>query len=152
MSPLGHWAYGHLSMIMPYPRFGAGPTPRARRPRPSEKIASRVISGHLTFNPPRQANASPRSARPSPSEGRAPHARDDGITSTELPSPSGHRPLANSSIIDRRASACVSGPYHPGAETAPLRENHPSPTPLWQRNPFGTPTSWPSCSGNPITN
>jgi hypothetical protein len=38
-----------------------------------------------------------------PLEGRAPHARNVGITPTELPSPSGHRPLANSSAIMTRS-------------------------------------------------
>ena len=56
------------------PRHAYGLAMRARRPRPSEKTTSRVISrpspiGHLT-------SASP------PAEGRAPHARKQRMTPT----------------------------------------------------------------------
>jgi hypothetical protein len=57
-------------------------------------------------------------------EGRAPHARKDGITPTPMFPPFGHRPVANSSIIGTWLGSPPALP--PGAETAPLRENRPS--------------------------
>jgi hypothetical protein len=62
MSPLGHWAYGQLSMVTPYPGSGSRPATRARRPRPSEKTALRVIpglspQGHLILARPPEGQA-----------------------------------------------------------------------------------------------
>jgi len=73
------------------PRFGYGRAMRTHRVRPPDKTAFRVVprsspQGHLT-------SASP------PSEGRAPHARDVGITPSEMSPPFGHRSLSNSSAI-----------------------------------------------------
>jgi len=112
MPPLGHRACVHPSMIMPYPGLAHGLATRARRPRPSEKIAPRVISGfppqgHLTLaDPPGGAG----SARP---QGRLCPYREIA--------PSGQRPLACPSMIMtcpglRRIR--ISGP----AERVPVRE------------------------------
>jgi len=67
-----------------------GPAARARRPRPSEKITFRVISGlspqgHLT--------------RANPPEGRAPHARMGTPWLHPGMSPPGPRPLDYSSLV-----------------------------------------------------
>jgi hypothetical protein len=73
--------------------LGLRPAPflRTRRPRPSEKTAFHLIpglspQGHPSLDGP-------------PLEGRAPHARDVGITPSEMSPPFGHRPLSNSSVI-----------------------------------------------------
>jgi len=73
------------------PRLASGLAMRTRRPRPSEKTASRV-------------NPGPSSARPShprlgpPAEGRAPHARYETITLTPTLPPFGNWPLAHLSV------------------------------------------------------
>jgi len=143
MSPLGHWAYGHLSMVMPYPRFGAGLATRARRPRPSEKTTSRVISGLSPVgdrhcNWPRRGGAG--SARP---RGR----RNANRIALSLRPPAS-RLLVHNIDVPRLAS----GPATRARRPRPSEKTVTSPTPLWQRNPFGTPTSWPSSPGNPTTN
>jgi len=91
ISPLGHRPPDYSSLVMPYPRLASGPATRARGPRPSEKITFRVISGlspqgHLT--------------RANPPEGRAPHARNDGITPTPTSPPPGHRLIVNPSAAN----------------------------------------------------
>gem|GEM_PF-5950397 len=95
---------------MPWHPYGR--TTRTRRPRPSEKIAPRVISGfppqgHLTLaNPPGGAG----SARP---QGRLCPYREIA--------PSGHRPLARPSMIMTCPGSHrirISGP----AERVPIRE------------------------------
>jgi hypothetical protein len=109
MPRLGHRPLAFSSLVMPYPGFASGRTTRARRPRPSEKTTSRVISGLSPVGdrrcnwPPLGGAGSarphgnalappgPHPARPSvlgsPSEGRAPHARNVGIAPYRCISP-----------------------------------------------------------------
>ena len=95
------------------PRPAPGFSTQARRPRPSEKNASRVISstspqGHPSSDCP-------------PLEGRAPHARNIGITATP-----DCLLLATGSSATHRGScytrACAR-PYNADAQSASLREN-----------------------------
>ena len=74
------------------PRLASGLTTRTRRPRPSEKISFRVNSrlsplGHPSSDSPHL-------------EGRAPHARNDGITPTPTSPPPGHRLIVNPSAAN----------------------------------------------------
>jgi len=66
------------------------------------------ICGRTECVPPRKPSFAPFPGLPPlghasldgpPAEGRALHARDDGITPTQMFPPFGHRPVANSSII-----------------------------------------------------
>jgi hypothetical protein len=113
MSPLGHRAIVDGCGRNGMPRLASGLAMRARRPRPSEKTASRVISstspqGHPSSDSP-------------PLEGRAPHARNIGIT----PTPNCLL-LATGSSATHRGScytrACAR-PYNADAQSASLREN-----------------------------
>jgi hypothetical protein len=99
---------------MPYPGMRPPRFLRARRPRPSEKTAFRVIS---RFSPLGHASWAclPR--------GGAGSARPHGnalASPWHVPA----RPPASRLLLARHAlpRACVR-PCHPGAETAPLREN-----------------------------
>jgi len=88
---------------------------RARRPRPSEKTTARVIPGFSPLGHPCRAGP--------PAEGRAPHARKEGITPTPTLPRFGHRPLANSWVA-MTCPVCV-GPFlrtrrpRPSEKTAP---------------------------------
>jgi len=94
------------------PRLAPGPYLRTRRPRPSEKTALRVFSG---FSP------QGLSLGPGPLEGRALHARKEGITPTPALPLLGHQPVANPSATMRglgSRSARISG----RAERVPPRK------------------------------
>jgi hypothetical protein len=162
---------GHLTLARP-PRRGGLRTPvmsAYRQPncplRPATGLSPTRRSSHHTlarpppYHPgaetaPLRENHLPRHLPPlppkatppwlAPLEGRAPHARDDGITSTELPSPSGHRPLANSSII----ATCLGLPpaVPPGrGDRAPPRKPPPAPSPAPSPqgpHPLALPSFW----------
>jgi len=78
------WERNALAFVRPYHADARSASLRENRPPP--------IPGAFPGRP------SPR-RMVHPVEGRAPHARDDGITPTPMFPPFGHRPVANSSII-----------------------------------------------------
>jgi hypothetical protein len=109
ISALGPWPFAYAPGGNEMPGHPEGRTTRTHRVRPSEKIAYPRTS-------PRQA-ISPGSLHPA--EGRAPHARREGITPT-LPH-FRHRPLANSWVAItcpglRRARICGRGDRAPPRE------------------------------------
>ena len=122
-----HNAYPNVSSIWPPASrqlvrdhdalgFAPGPYSRARRPRPSEKIASRVVSGYSPLGH-RFALALPRRG------GLRTPATTHWASHVHVPArPSGVRLRAR---WECNASTCTR-PCHPGAETAPLRENRPA--------------------------
>jgi len=73
------------------PRLASGLAMRTRRPRPSEKTASRANPGSSSARP-----SHPRLAPPA--EGRAPHARYETITLAPTLPPFGNWPLAHFSV------------------------------------------------------
>jgi hypothetical protein len=160
---------------MPYPGMRPPRFLRARRPRPSEKTAFRVISrfsplGHASWaclprrgglrTPAMTPLASPghgparRSPLgPAPLEGRAPHARMGTPWLQPSMSPLGHP--ASRLLLARHAlpRACVR-PCRPGAETAPLRENSLSRyLPVFTARPsrLGSPPPWRGGLRTPAT-
>jgi len=96
------------------PRLACGLATRTHGVRPSEETAFRVISGSFPLR---------RLIGPStPAEGRAPHARNDGTTPTQVLSSLGHRPLARPSVIMtclglRQARICGRGDRAPPRKT-----------------------------------
>jgi hypothetical protein len=95
------------------PRHADGLATRARRPRPSERIASGFISGISPEGPlPRVGLAV---------EGRAPHARNESSPFTR------HIPIGRRAfcpiIFGYREPGAYEGSCTAGARSAPLREN-----------------------------
>jgi len=117
MPPLGHRACFHPSVIMPYPGFGFGLTPPGRAE--TAPLRENRPSRYLRVSPARPSHLGLRPRR-------------GGLcTPTRKAQRQLQRclllPTGCSLTLDHHAlpGACIR-PCHPGAETAPLRENRPS--------------------------
>jgi hypothetical protein len=91
LPPIGHLVIVNSCCANEMPRHTYGLPTRTRRAHPSEKTTPGL-------SPAFSRQGHPTLASP-PAEGRAPHARDDGTTPTQVLSSLGHRPLARPSVI-----------------------------------------------------